>query len=49
VQVCSVMDGHCKNAAHLQHCPWVGDGLGRSTEQMWSDEDWCEKVAEFIL
>ena len=24
-----------QNAAHPQLCPWVGDGMGRSTEQVW--------------
>jgi len=26
----------------------VGDGVGRSAEQIWDDEEWCEKVVEFI-
>jgi len=44
-----VCDGWtAQNAAHLQRCPWVGDGVGRSVEQMWEDEAWCEKVVEFI-
>jgi len=38
-----------QNAAHLQQCPWVADGVGRSTEQMWRDERYCEQVFEFIL
>jgi len=27
-----------QNAVHLQQCPWVGDVMGRSYEQMWNDE-----------
>jgi len=27
-----------QNAAHLQRCPWMVDGIGRSVEQMWKDE-----------
>ena len=41
-----------QNPAHLQQCPSVGDGKGRSTEhweQMWRDEKWCEQVVEFIM
>jgi len=38
-----------QNAAHLLRCPWVGDGRGRSSEQIWEDEKWCEGVADFIL
>ena len=38
-----------QNAAHLQQCLWVGDWRGRTGEQMWDDEKWCEKVADFIL
>ena len=38
-----------QNTAHLQRRPWVGNGKGRPTDQMWSDEGWCEKVREFIL
>jgi len=36
-----------QNAAHLQRCPWVGDGIGLSVEQMWGDEEWCERVVDF--
>jgi len=32
-----------QNSAHIQRCQWVGDGKGRSTEQMWHDERWCER------
>ena len=38
-----------QNAAHLMQCPWVGDGVGKSAEEMWQDEKWCEQVLEFIL
>jgi len=38
-----------QNTAHLQCCPCVGDRKGRSVEQMWNDEKWCERVAEFVL
>lgn len=31
-----------QNAVHLGRCPRVGDGKGRSPEQMWRDEEWCE-------
>jgi len=35
-----VCDGWtAQNAAHLQRCPWVGDGIGRLMEQMWEDEE----------
>jgi len=37
-----------QNVAHLQQCPWVGDGRGQSAEQIWDDEEWCAKVVEFI-
>jgi len=33
----------------IQQCPWVGDGLGRSTAQVWADEKWCGQAREFIL
>jgi len=35
-----------QNAAHLQRCPWVGDGMGAVTG---TDERWCEQVVEFVL
>jgi len=38
-----------QNAAHLLGCPWVGDGRGRTSEQVWEDEKWCEAVAEFLM
>jgi len=38
-----------QNAAHLLGCPWVGDGRGRTSEQVWEDEKWCEAVADFIM
>ena len=38
-----------QTAAHLLSCPWVGDGKGRTSEQLWGDEEWCEKVADFIM
>jgi len=38
-----------QNAAHLLGCPWVGDGRGRTSEQMWGGEEWCGKVADFIM
>jgi len=37
-----------QNAAHLRHCPWVGDGKGRTADGMWSDEEWCAEVEDFI-
>jgi len=37
-----------QNAAHLLRCPWVGDGIGRTQEAIWSDERWCEAVFDFI-
>ena len=37
-----------QNAAHLRECAWVGDGKGRRAEMMWSDEEWCAAVEEFI-
>jgi len=47
---CCVCDGWTpQNAAHLQRCPWVGDGKGRSKEQMRRDEKWCEQVVDFIM
>jgi len=38
-----------QNAAHLYVCPWVGDGRGRTREQMYEDEEWCESLARFLL
>jgi len=38
-----------QNAAHLLGCPLVGDGRGRTSEQIWEDEKWCEAVADFIM
>jgi len=37
-----------QNAAHLYRCPWVGDGKGRTREQIFEDEEWCEEVARFL-
>jgi len=37
-----VMGGH-------HRMRWVGDGMGRSWQQMWGDERWCEQVAEFHM
>jgi len=28
-----------ENVAHLLYCSQVGDGVGRSVEQMWEDEN----------
>jgi len=38
-----------QNAAHLYTCPWVGDGRGRTREEIWKDEQWCEEVARFVM
>jgi len=38
-----------QNAAHLYRCPWIGDGVGRSREQVETDEHWCGEVARFVL
>ena len=38
-----------QNAAHLYVCPWVGDGKGRTREQILEDAEWCEDVARFLL
>ena len=47
---CCVCDGWtAQNAAHLMDCPWVGDGKGRKSEMIWTDEKWCEAVARFIM
>jgi len=37
-----------QNAAHLYRCPRVRDGTGRTREEMWKDEKWCEEVARFL-
>ena len=37
-----------QNAAHLYQCPRVGDGKGRTREEVWEDEEWCEDLARFI-
>jgi len=29
-------------------CPWVGDGRGRTADEIWEDEEWCAAVEEFI-
>ena len=45
-----VCDGWtAQNAAHLLGCSWVGDGKGRTCDQIWEDEKWCEAVADFIM
>jgi len=50
VEPCCVCDGWTpQNAAHLLRCPWVSDGRGRTSEQVWEDEMWCEAVVEFIM
>jgi len=36
-------------ALAAQQCPWMGDGMGRLSEHMRDDEEWCEWVADFIL
>jgi len=38
-----------QNAAHLQRCPWVGHGLGRSLEQACKYAKWCEAVARLTF
>jgi len=47
---CCVCDGRTpQNAAHLLGCPWVGDGKGRTGEQVWEHERWRAAVAEFLM
>jgi len=46
VRVCDGLTAQI--AACLQRYSRVGDGLGRSAEQMWEDEALCERVVEFI-
>jgi len=38
-----------QNAAHLYKCPRVGDGRGRTREEIMKDEEWCESLARFLL
>jgi len=38
-----------QNAAHLYQCPRVGDGRGRTREEIMEDEEWCESLARFLL
>jgi len=38
-----------QNAAHLYQCPRVGDGRGRTREEILKDEEWCESLARFLL
>jgi len=37
-----------QNAAHLYQCPLVGDGKGRTRDEIMEDERWCEELAKFI-
>ena len=46
-------DGKCdcreiQNAAHLLHCPLVGDGKGRTREECFNGSEWCKMVADFL-
>ena len=40
--------GVTQNAAHLLHCRLIGDGLGRTAEDIWNDPDWCREVARAL-
>ena len=40
--------GSIQNAVHLMRCPVVGDGKGRIEEEVWSDQEWCRAVADFL-
>ena len=37
-----------QNAAHLLKCTEVGDGKGRSREEMLQDEEWLSAVHEIL-
>ena len=40
--------GETQNAVHLRRCSLVGDKKGRSLEECWKDQEWCEAVADFM-
>lgn len=40
--------GSIQNAAHLLSCPLIADGMGRTVEECWEDQQWCRAVAEFL-
>ena len=40
--------GSAQNAAHLVGCPLVGDGKGRTIEECYKDQEWCQEVADFL-
>ncbi|KAF8427706.1 hypothetical protein EV426DRAFT_682711 [Tirmania nivea] len=41
-------EGIAQNAAHILSCAGVADGKGRRWEQIWEDQEWCEKLAEAV-
>ena len=40
--------GEVQNAVHLLRCPLIGDGRGRSRDDCYKDEEWCNAVEEFL-
>ena len=40
--------GEVQNAVHIRRCPLVGDGKGRSIEEVWKDKEWCGAVVDFL-
>ena len=40
--------GEIQNATHIRRCHLIGDKKGRSIEECWKDQEWCEAVADFL-
>ena len=41
--------GDPQNAAHLLGYKLVGDGKGRTREQIEDDQEWCEELYSFLV
>ena len=40
--------GEVQNATHLRRCHLIGDKKGRTIEECWKDQEWCDAVADFL-
>ena len=45
---CTCEESQHQNAAHLLKCREIGDGKGRSMEEVFGDEEWCRAVYDFL-
>lgn len=40
--------GEIQNAVHLRRCHLIGDGKGRTIEEVMTGSAWCEDLANFL-